>query len=45
MAKNLQQSSIEKNKIMKEREKLIEAVLVKVLKHSHATKDNSVTFP
>lgn len=45
MAKNLQQSSIEKNKIMKDREKLIEAVLVKVLKHSHATKDNSVTFP
>jgi hypothetical protein len=44
MSKNLQQSSIEKGKIMKDREKLIEAILVKVLKHAHATKDNSVSF-
>jgi len=38
------QSSVEQSKIMKEREKLIEAVLVKLLKHSHSANNNNITF-
>ena len=45
MQKSFHQSNLEKNKIMKEREKLVEAALVKVMKHTHATGNNCITFP
>ena len=44
MQKAMHKSSVEQNKIIKEREKLIEAVLVKLLKHSHSIGENRITF-
>ena len=44
MQKAMHKSSVEQTKIVKEREKLIEAVLVKLLKHSHSIGENRITF-
>ena len=44
MHKAMHQTSVEQGKIMKEREKVVEAVLVKLLKHSHSTGANKMTL-
>lgn len=44
MMRQAQQNSIDEGKIIKEREKLIDAMLVKLLKHANSTKGNSITF-
>jgi len=44
LVKLLNQNSIEVNKVIKDREKLIDALLVKMLKHAHSTGNKSITF-
>lgn len=44
MHRAMHQTSVEHGKIQKEREKVVEAVLVKLLKHSHSTGSNHLTF-
>lgn len=44
MMRQAQQNSIDEGKIIKEREKLIDAMLVKLLKHANSTRGNSITF-
>ena len=44
LAKNLNQNNVEVNKIIKDREKLVDALLVKFLKHAHSTGNNRITF-
>jgi len=40
----MHESTVEQNKILKEREKVVEAVIVKLLKHSHSTGGNMMTY-
>ena len=44
LVKLFNQGTIEQTRILKDRERLIDAILVKLLKHSHATGNNSITF-
>lgn len=44
LVKLFNQGTIEEGRILKDREKLIDAILVKLLKHAHATGNNSITF-
>lgn len=44
LTKQLNQNSVEINKVVKDRERLIDALLVKVLKHAHSIGSNRVTF-
>ena len=42
--KLFKENNIDESKIIKEREKLIDAMLVKLLKHANSTKGNCITF-
>lgn len=44
LAKALNQNNMEINKVIKDREKLVDALLVKFLKHAHSTGNNRITF-
>lgn len=44
LMKAFKDSNLDEAKILKEREKLIDAMLVKLLKHSNATKNNRISF-
>ena len=44
LIKLFKESTIDESKILKEREKLIDAMLVKLLKHAHSTTGNSISF-
>jgi uncharacterized protein YaaN involved in tellurite resistance len=44
MYRAMHETTVEYNKIMKEREKIVEAVLVKLLKHSHSMGNNKMTL-
>lgn len=44
LMKLFKENNIDESKIIKEREKLIDAMLVKLLKHANSTKGNCITF-
>lgn len=44
LAKTVNMANVEINRVLKDREKLVDALLVKLLKHSHSTGSNSITF-
>jgi hypothetical protein len=44
LAKTLNQNNVEINKVLKDREKLVDALLVKFMKHAHSTGNNRITF-
>lgn len=44
LMKTVSMANVEINRVLKDREKLVDALLVKLLKHSHSTGSNSITF-
>jgi hypothetical protein len=44
LLKMLNQNNVEVNKVIKDREKLIDALLVKMLKHAHSSGNKAITF-
>jgi hypothetical protein len=44
LTKTVGLAQVEINRVLKDREKLVDALLVKLLKHSHSTGSNSLTF-